>query len=434
MKTSTLFLAAAASILSPHALAGRLQDAKQVMAVDLSACPRPVYPAAALAQGQGGITTVEVRIGDEALVTDARVSKSSGRSDLDEAALAAIRRCVFHAVLATGQVPTDWFKTQYVWVPGDAKKAEAQDQASFSSTKARADAGDPVSQNRLGTWYERGTYVKADLAQAAAWYRLAAQNGNAFAQNNLGVLYNRGGGVPLDKKQAVYWYAKAAEQGHHWAQANLAWAYQYGTAGELDVDKALYWLTKAAEGGLADAQARLGVLAMQRAASDADRAAASAWLERAAAQNYPAGHYYLGRSYELGMGKVQDDTLAAALYRKALDRSEGRAEIALGMLLESGRAGLADQGEAARLYQKAMQWRYPPAYYHYGLVLEQRGDTDLAAAVFRQGAELGNCDAVVKYVQLRQVSGTTPGAGTPDASWAQRAQWCQARPEMPPKL
>jgi len=434
MKTSTLFLAAVASILSPHALAARVQDAQQVMTVDLNACPRPAYPAAALAQGAGGITTVEVQIGDEGLVTDARVFKSSGRTDLDEAALAGVRRCMFHAVLATGQVPTAWLKTQYVWVPGDAGKGEAQDQATFTRIKALADAGDPASQNRVGTWYEHGTYVKADLAQAAVWYRLAAQNGNAYAQNNLGVLYARGAGVPLDKKQAAYWYAKAAEQGHHWAQANLSWIYQYGTAGELDIDKALYWLTKAAEGNLAAAQARLGVLAMQRAASDADRAAAAAWLARAAAQNYPAGHYYLGRSFELGMGNAQDDKQAAALYRKALDRSEGRAEIALGMLVETGRAGLADQGEAARLYQKAMQWRYPPAYYHYGLILEQRGDTDLAAAVFRQGAELGNCEAVVKYVQLQQVSGTTPAAGTPDAAWAQRAQWCKARPEMPPRL
>jgi TonB family protein len=434
MKTSTLFLAAAASLLSSQAFAGRISDAQQVMTVDLSACPRPAYPPAALAQGAGGITTVEVQIGDEGLVTDARVFKSSGRTDLDEAALAGMRRCVFHAVLATDQVPTAWLKTQYVWVPGEASKVEAQDQALFTRTKALADAGDPAAQNRVGTWYEHGTYMKADLAQAAVWYRLAAQGGDAYAQNNLGVLYNRGAGVPLDKKQAVYWYAKAAEQGHHWAQANLAWAYQFGTTGELDIDKALYWLTKAAEGGLAAAQARLGVLAMQRAASDADRAAAAAWLARAAAQNYAPGHYYLGRSFELGMGNVQDDKQAAALYRKALDRSEGRAEIALGMLLETGHAGLADQGEAARLYQKAMQWRYPPAYYHYGLILEQRGDTDLAAAVFRQGAELGNCDAVVKYVQLRQVSGTTPAAGTPDAAWALRAQWCQARPEMPPRL
>ena len=404
------------------------------MGLDLNACPRPVYPAAALAQRATGKTTVEVQIGEGGLVIEARVVAPSGRTDLDEAALASIRQCVFHAVLATSQAPTGWLKMQYVWVPGAAKEAQDQDQALFASTKTRAAAGDPVAQNRLGAWYQHGTFVKADLVQAAAWYRLAAQNGNAVAQNNLGVLYYRGAGVPRDQKQAVYWYAKAAEQGHGWAHANLAWAYQYGTAGELDIDKALYWLTKSAEGGLAAAQVRLGLLTMGRAVLDEERGAAAAWIARAAARDYPAGLYYLGRSFELGLGNIQDDAQAAALYRKALDRSEGRAETALGMLLEAGRAGDADQGEAARLYRKATQWRYPAAYYHYGLVLEQRGDDALATAVFRQGAELGNCEAAVKYVQMRQAHATTRAAGKPDAVWDQRAQWCTARPALPPRL
>jgi TonB family protein len=434
MKTPILLFAAAASILPVQAFAARGADVQQAMGLDLSACPRPAYPPAALAERAGGISTVEVQIGEEGVVTESRVFKSSGKTELDDAALAAIRRCIFHAVQATGQAPTGWLKTQYVWVPGDAKNTETQNQALFDSTKRLAEAGDPVAQNRLGAWYERGIYGKADPAQAASWYRLAAESGNAIAQNNLGVLYSRGVGVPLDKKQAAYWYAKAAEQGHGWAQANLAWMYQYGTAGELDADKALYWLTKSAEGGLAAAQVRLGTLMMTRATSDADRSAAAAWLARASAQDFPAGHYYLGRTYDLGLGNAQDQAQAAALYRKALTLSGGRAEIALGMLLEGGRAGAADHEAAAKLYQKALQWRYPPAYYHYGLALEQRGDTELALAAYRQGAELGDCDAVVKYVQLRPASGAPSAAGKSGVDWEQRAQWCKARPVLAGRL
>jgi TPR repeat protein len=202
----------------------------------------------------------------------------------------------------------------------------------------------------------------------------------------------------------------------------------------MDIDKALYWLTKSAEGALPAAQVRLGLLAMQRAASDEDRSTAAAWFTRAAAQDYPAAHYYLGRSFELGLGNVQDPAQAATLYRKALERSGGRAEVALGMLLEAGRAGVADPEAAAQLYEKAMRWRYPPAYYHYGLVLEQRGESDLAAAVFRQGADMGDCDAVVKYVQLRPAQGAAPAVGKPLAYWDQRAQWCEARPAPAPRL
>ncbi len=431
MKTFIL-LAAVAAIFPAQAVAARAQSPQDVMSLDLQVCPRPVYPAAALAQRAGGKATVEVQVGEAGVATEARVAVSSGREDLDEAALTSIRRCVFHAVLATGQAPTGWIKTRYVWVPGDAKKVEAQDQALFTSTQERADAGDAIAQNRLGTWFEHGTYGKPDLAQAAGWYLRAAENGNATAQNNLGVLYYRGAGVPLDVKQAVDWYAKAAEQGHGWAQANLSWAYQFGTGRELDMDKALYWLTKSAEGGLADAQVRLGLLTMQRAASDADRTAAAAWIARAAARSFPAGLYYLGRTYELGLGNAQDDAHAAALYRQALERTAGRAETALGSLLEAGRAGDADQAGAAKLYQKAMQWRYPAAYYHYGLVLERRGDTGLAAVVFRQGAVLNNCAATLKYVQLRPAY--PPAAGTSDLAIDMVAHWCAAQPELAPHL
>lgn len=425
MSPAFLLLAAAASVLPAHALAARIPDPQEVMVYDLNACPRPAWPAGALAQRAAGKTTVEVQVGAAGMVSDARVAISSGRADLDEAALAGIRRCVFHAVLATGQAPTGWLKTQYVWVPGEAARPPGQDPQLFARTSKLAAEGDPAAQNLLGTWYQHGTYVKADLAQAASWYLRAAQGGNAWAQNNLGVLYNRGAGVPRDQRQAVAWYAKAAAQDHRWAQANLAWAYQHGSAGELDPEKALYWLTKSATGGLAAAQLRLGMQGMQRAVLDEDRALAAAWLARAAAQDYPPGLYYLGRSFELGLGNVQDDAQAAAYYRRALGRSEGRAELALGMLLDAGRGGAADPEEAATLYQKAMQSRLPPAYYRYGLVLEQRGDDELALAVFRQGAELGDCDAIVKYVQLR------PAPGAP---WELRAQACAARPELPPRL
>ncbi|MEX5748089.1 energy transducer TonB [Massilia sp. X63] len=193
------------------------------------------------------MTTVEVQIGEQGLVTDARVLASSGRADLDEAALAGIRRCVFHAVLATGQAPTGWLKTQYVWVSGEAKQAQAA-------------------------------------------------------------------------------------------------------------------------------------------------------------------------------------------YEELFARTRQRAEAALAMLIEAGRAGSAAPAEAASLYRKAMQWRHPGAYYRYGLILEQHGDDQLAAALFRQGAALGDCEAATKYLQLRQAQAPSAHAPTSDIYLAHRAQACAAGPELPPQL
>ncbi|MFK3737924.1 TonB family protein [Massilia sp. TN1-12] len=433
MKTSLALLAAVATLLPAGAGAARLQDPQDVMVIDLNACYRPSYPAAALASGAGGKTTVEVRIGVDGRVAEARIAASSGRTDLDEAALAGIRACPFPAVLANGQVPTGWLKTQYVWIPGATKKKDVPDQALYASTSARAMAGDAAAQYQLGAWLERGTYGTTDLAQAAGWYRQAAEGGNAAAQNSLGMLYGRGAGVPYDPRQAADWYARAAEQGHGWAQMHLAGMYETGTAGEQDHDKALYWMRKSAEGGLPFAQLGLGLLLMQHAASDAERTAAAAWLARAADQHQAFADYYLGRTFELGLGNVQDDARAAALYRKAADTTDGRADTALGMLVEAGRAGPADQEQAAALYRKAMQARYPAAFYRYGLLLEQRGDDQLATAVYFQGAQLGDCDAARKYVQARRTEG-----GSDEISVGifrdRAARACTSSPAPPPVL
>ena len=61
--------------------------------------------------------------------------------------------------------------------------------------------------------YLDGRGVKQDYAQAAQWYRKAADQGNARAQYNLGTLYEAGNGVEKDVDKAVEWFRKAAKQG-----------------------------------------------------------------------------------------------------------------------------------------------------------------------------------------------------------------------------
>ena len=65
-------------------------------------------------------------------------------------------------------------------------------------------------------------------AEAAAWWRKAAEQDNAPAQLNLGVMYQNGVGVTQDYVQAVQWYRKSAEQGDATAQLTLGEAYQDG--------------------------------------------------------------------------------------------------------------------------------------------------------------------------------------------------------------
>lgn len=65
-----------------------------------------------------------------------------------------------------------------------------------------------------------GQGVQQDYAEAAKWYRLAAQRGSADSQNNLGVLYTNGQGVPQDQVAAHMWFNLAAAHGNEHAVQN----------------------------------------------------------------------------------------------------------------------------------------------------------------------------------------------------------------------
>jgi TPR repeat protein len=58
--------------------------------------------------------------------------------------------------------------------------------------------------------YANGRGVPRDFAEAANWYRKAADRGDAAAQYNLGVAYDTGQGVPRNVVQAYRWYDVAA--------------------------------------------------------------------------------------------------------------------------------------------------------------------------------------------------------------------------------
>ncbi len=67
--------------------------------------------------------------------------------------------------------------------------------------------------------YERGIVgVPQDYAEAAKWYRRAAEQGERLAQYNLGIMYKEGKGVPRDIIQAYVWLSLSAMKGYPDAQ------------------------------------------------------------------------------------------------------------------------------------------------------------------------------------------------------------------------
>jgi len=70
--------------------------------------------------------------------------------------------------------------------------------------------------------YANGRGVERDGAEAANWYRKAAEQGYASAQYNLGVKYAKGRGVAQNDAEAMKWIAKAVEQANENAKKALA--------------------------------------------------------------------------------------------------------------------------------------------------------------------------------------------------------------------
>jgi hypothetical protein len=59
--------------------------------------------------------------------------------------------------------------------------------------------------------YYQGECVPQDLAEAANWFRRAAEQGLAGSQMILGQMYEQGEGVAKDAEEARRWYARAEE-------------------------------------------------------------------------------------------------------------------------------------------------------------------------------------------------------------------------------
>ena len=65
------------------------------------------------------------------------------------------------------------------------------DQKPIEEVKAKAEAGDTESEVELGRRYDKGEGVVKDHAEAAKWYRKAADQNYAKAQYNLGISYEQ---------------------------------------------------------------------------------------------------------------------------------------------------------------------------------------------------------------------------------------------------
>jgi len=133
--------------------------------------------------------------------------------------------------------------------------------------------------------YEEGSGLAADLAQAARWYRKAADHGNRLAQNNLGHLFEKGAGVHPDIVEAIRLYKLAADQGEVMAWQNLARVYAGASSLSPDNNVAYFWARITSAGApdqaLKNGPAFVDLLRKRLSIEDAQRieARAEQWIQ-----------------------------------------------------------------------------------------------------------------------------------------------------------
>jgi TPR repeat protein len=88
------------------------------------------------------------------------------------------------------------------------------------TTALNADYEDADVQFGMGLKFATGGAAH-DFAQAAEWYRKAADQCHVLAQFNLAMMYAKGQGVDRNDAESVIWFGKAARQGDAGAQFHL---------------------------------------------------------------------------------------------------------------------------------------------------------------------------------------------------------------------
>ncbi|KAA3503319.1 hemagglutinin [Rhizobium rhizogenes] len=154
------------------------------------------------------------------------------------------------------QAPTQTVTT--VVPPQDAIAVPAGiEPASLAEAAAK---GEMQALFEIAARYTEGRGVAADRAEAAKWYKLAADRGLAPAQYRLANLYEKANGVERNLSEAKRYYTLAAEQGNAGAMHNLAVLLASDAAGQPDFTAAAQWFIKASELGVRDSQFNLAIL------------------------------------------------------------------------------------------------------------------------------------------------------------------------------
>jgi len=379
----------------------------------------PIYPEQARQAKVQGIVMVQITIGTDGRVTDARVIRSIPL--LDQAALSAVRQWVYDASRVKAPLtltvtvpfgvaaPPAAVSTQSAPAVGPAQPAAPLGASGRSSGQAvsssppsapsqsaqgptelrrRAEAGNVDAMLELA-WRLLEAKSSATFGEATRWFQAAASAGNPTGMNNLGWMHEHGIGVARDAPAAAGWYRRAAQAGHVPAMVNLGQLYAYNVLNPAVAEwyfarsrgrhlpgikpafvqendaEALRWFRLAADKGNADAMAEIAHLyALNRAGEGAAtvvRPARPSPAALAAEREFLqwANRAATGGSAH-GMRLLADHAQDPAAMRdwltRAADRGDAEAMSRLASMHQQGKGfPRPDERAAIQLYQRAAE-------------------------------------------------------------------------------
>ena len=246
-----------------------------------------------------------------------------------------------------------------------------------------AEKGLPSAQFRLGLALIDGSLVDQDPVAGEAWTRRAALAGNVEAAYFLGDRNAKS--RPPDFAEAATWYRRAAEAGHQAAARALASLYLTGNGVAKDEKEGTRWLRTAANSGNQAAQVDLANLVLGGAGEPADTASVARWFEAAALSGDLIAAFNLGLCFTKGVGVRQDEGQAAQWLRRAAE-GVAEAQYMYGRILRDGRGVAADAYHARAWFAEAAE----------GGVLDAQSGTcgDVAQRGRRQALAGGRREAV----------------------------------------
>jgi len=159
-----------------------------------------------------------------------------------------------------------------------------------------AHLGDPRAQYLVALMNDNGLGpVQLNLADAARWYRAAAEKEMPDAQFALAQMYSTGRGVGVvDPQQAVNWLTRAAKNGHVAAMLAVAGMHEIGIGTPRDPAQAADWTLRAAAAGSVEALYLYAVRLYSGDGVPKDEGKALDWFERAAMRGHPSAQLVLG--------------------------------------------------------------------------------------------------------------------------------------------